>query len=52
MRFGVKLMPQHCTWNELLALFRAADDNPLLLVRTAVRPLARPPFPLELLREL
>lgn len=29
MRFGVKLMPQHCTWQELLDLFRAADDNPL-----------------------
>lgn len=28
MRFGVKLMPQHCTWNELLTLFRAADDEP------------------------
>lgn len=28
MRFGVKLMPQHCTWNELLALFRAADEDP------------------------
>ena len=20
MRFGVKLMPQHCTWDELLAI--------------------------------
>ena len=28
MRFGVKLMPQHCTWQELLDLFRAADGNP------------------------
>ncbi len=26
MRFGIKLMPQHCTWDELLALFQAADD--------------------------
>jgi F420-dependent oxidoreductase-like protein len=26
VRFGVKLMPQHCTWDELLALFRAADE--------------------------
>ncbi len=26
MRFGVKLMPQHCTWDELLAIWRAADD--------------------------
>lgn len=27
----------------------AADDNVLLLVQLAVRPMARPPFPLELL---
>jgi hypothetical protein len=27
----------------------AADDNPLLLLRLAVRPLALPPFPLDLL---
>jgi F420-dependent oxidoreductase-like protein len=26
MRFGVKLMPQHCTWDELLAIWRAADE--------------------------
>jgi len=25
----------------------AADDNPLLLVRLAVRPIAQPPFPLD-----
>ena len=25
----------------------AGDDNPLMLMRLAVRPLARPPFPLE-----
>ena len=25
----------------------AGDDNPLLLVRIAVRPLAQPPFPLD-----
>ncbi len=30
----------------------AADDNPLLLVRLAVRPLAQPPFPLEHLTAL
>jgi F420-dependent oxidoreductase-like protein len=29
MRFGVKLMPQHCSWAELLDLFRAADANEL-----------------------
>ena len=27
----------------------AGDDNPLILTRLAVRPLAQPPFPLELL---
>ena len=26
MRFGIKLMPQHCTWEELLALWKAADE--------------------------
>lgn len=30
----------------------AADDNPLLLLRLAVRPLAQPPFPLERLKHL
>ena len=30
----------------------AGDDNPLPLVRLAVRPLAQPPFPLELLGQL
>jgi F420-dependent oxidoreductase-like protein len=26
MRFAVKTMPQHCTWAEMLALWRAADE--------------------------
>jgi hypothetical protein len=30
----------------------AADDNPLLLLRLAVRPLAQPPFPLEFLSHM
>ncbi len=30
----------------------AGDDNPLLLLRLAVRPLAQPPFPLEHLRQM
>ncbi|MCC7365564.1 MAG: RNHCP domain-containing protein [Dehalococcoidia bacterium] len=30
----------------------AADDNPLLLLQLAVRPLARPPFPLHLLESI
>ena len=30
----------------------AGDDNPLLLMRLAVKPLAQPPFPLEWLTRL
>ena len=30
----------------------AGDDNPLVLTRLAVRPLAQPPFPLEFLSRL
>ena len=30
----------------------AGDDNPLLLVRLAVKPIAQSPFPLELLAQL
>jgi hypothetical protein len=30
----------------------AGDDNPLTLMRLAVRPLAQPPFPLEWLNRL
>jgi RNHCP domain len=30
----------------------AGDDNPLVLMRLAVRPLARPPFPLEWLTRM
>jgi hypothetical protein len=30
----------------------AGDDNPLMLMRLAVRPLAQPPFPLEWLATL
>ncbi len=30
----------------------AGDDNPLLLMRLAVKPLAQPPFPLEWLSRL
>ena len=26
MRFGIKTPPQHCTWDEMLAVWRAADD--------------------------
>jgi hypothetical protein len=30
----------------------AGDDNPLILLRIAVRPLAQPPFPMEWLAQL
>jgi hypothetical protein len=30
----------------------AGDDSPLLLLRLAVRPLAQPPFPLDLVTRL
>jgi hypothetical protein len=33
----------------LVANRSAGDDNPLLLVRLAVQPIANPPFPLEIL---
>jgi len=37
-----------CTGCDVLHANRsAADDNPLLLLRLAVRPLALPPFPLD-----
>lgn len=38
--------------DELSSNRTAADDNPLLLVRLAARPLALPPFPLEHLGRL
>jgi hypothetical protein len=37
---------------ELRANRVAGDDSPLLLMRMAIEPLARPPFPLERLAEL
>jgi hypothetical protein len=36
----------------LVANRAAGDDNPLLLVKLAVQPLANPPFPLEVLSGL
>lgn len=42
-----------CTRCHELALHPiAADDNQLILMRMAVRPLAEPPFPLEIFAEL
>ncbi len=29
MRFGIKTAPQHCSWREMLDIWRAADDTPL-----------------------
>ena len=50
---GEWVLIHRCTGCDALSANRtAADDNPLLLVRTAVGPLARPPFPLELLSAL
>ena len=50
---GEWVLIHRCTGCDALSANRTAgDDNPLLLVRTAVRPLVHPPFPLELLGEL
>jgi hypothetical protein len=45
---GEWVLVHRCLGCDTLHLNRTAgDDNPLLLVRIAVGPLARPPFPLE-----
>jgi len=45
---GEWVLIHRCTNCDTLHLNRTAgDDNPLPLVRLAVRPLAQPPFPLE-----
>ena len=45
---GNGILIQLCTGGHVLHANRTAgDDNPLLLVRVAVRPIARPPFPLD-----
>ena len=47
---GEWVLVHRCTVCSEIHLNRSAgDDNPLLLLRLAVRPLAQPPFPLELL---
>jgi hypothetical protein len=47
---GEWLLVHRCTGCGLVRLNRTAgDDQPLLLVRLAVRPLAQPPFPLEVI---
>ena len=50
---GEWLIVHRCTGCGDLDLNRTSgDDNPLLLVRLAVRPIAQPPFPLDRLAEL
>ncbi|GAB3206775.1 hypothetical protein GCM10027294_10500 [Marinactinospora endophytica] len=50
---GEWVIIHRCTGCDVLSGNRAAgDDNPLSLIRIAVRPLARPPFPLEHLAAL
>ncbi len=45
---GEWVLVHRCVGCDIVHLNRTAgDDNPLLLVRIAVGPLARPPFPLE-----
>ena len=45
---GEWVLIHRCTGCDALNLNRTAgDDNPLLLLRLAVRPLAQPPFPVE-----
>jgi hypothetical protein len=47
---GEWVIIHRCTGCGALKSNRAAgDDSPLLLLRLAVRPLAMPPFPLDLL---
>ena len=50
---GEWVLIHRCTGcGELDANRIAGDDNPLLLVRMAVKPLAQPPFPLEILSSI
>lgn len=45
---GEWMLVHRCTSCQTIHANRiAGDDNPLLLVHLAVKPLARPPFPLE-----
>jgi len=45
---GEWVLVHRCTGCDVLHLNRTAgDDNALLLLRLAVKPLAQPPFPLE-----
>lgn len=50
---GEWVVVHRCSGCETVRLNRTAgDDNPLLLLRLAVRPLSQPPFPIELIGRL
>lgn len=50
---GEWVLVHRCLGCDLMHLNRTAgDDNPLVLMRLAIRPLALPPFPLEMLSRL
>lgn len=50
---GEWVLIHRCTGCDVLHLNRSAgDDNPLVLLRLAVKPLAQPPFPLELISKI
>ena len=50
---GEWVLVHRCTACDTVHLNRTAgDDNPLLLLRLAVRPLAQPPFPIEMVTRL
>jgi len=50
---GEWVIIHRCTRCDVLSANRiAGDDNPLMLLRLAVKPLAEPPFPLERVTQL
>ena len=50
---GEWILVHRCNGCYLLHLNRTAgDDNPLMLLRLAVKPLAQPPFPIERIGQL
>ena len=50
---GEWILVHRCCGCDVLHLNRTAgDDNPLILLRLAVKPLAQPPFPIELIGQL
>jgi hypothetical protein len=50
---GEWVVIHRCSGCDVLHLNRiAGDDNPLLLLRLAIKPLANPPFPLERITQL